>query len=184
MTSKKNAFWRFIFSLLPGAGEMYMGFLKMGVSTMGLFFASIMVPALLGFGAFAVVCMIIWFYSFFHVHNLASLSDEEFYSVEDDYIFPILNSSATGEIFLQNHKRTIAIVLIFIGVIMTWRGVLHLLGEYLPLEIYRSILQFSYALPKIVVGIAIIALGVTMIRGKKQQISESEKKEGLHGEKK
>lgn len=28
MTRKKHGFWLFIFSLLPGAGEMYMGFLN------------------------------------------------------------------------------------------------------------------------------------------------------------
>ena len=38
MTKKKSGFWTFIFSLLPGAAEMYMGFMKMGVSLMGLFF--------------------------------------------------------------------------------------------------------------------------------------------------
>ena len=37
MTHKKSSFWRFLFSLIPGAGEMYMGFLKMGTSLMALF---------------------------------------------------------------------------------------------------------------------------------------------------
>ena len=38
MTKKKSGFWTFVFSLLPGAAEMYMGFMKMGISLMGLFF--------------------------------------------------------------------------------------------------------------------------------------------------
>ena len=37
MRHKKNRFWTFLFSLFPGAGEMYMGFMKQGVSLMTLF---------------------------------------------------------------------------------------------------------------------------------------------------
>lgn len=39
--SKKSGFLRFIFSLIPGAGEMYMGFMKQGVTLMVLFLSLI-----------------------------------------------------------------------------------------------------------------------------------------------
>ena len=32
MQKQKRGFWLFIFSLIPGAGEMYMGFKKQGIS--------------------------------------------------------------------------------------------------------------------------------------------------------
>ena len=31
MKKQKHGFWVFIFSLIPGAGEMYMGFKKQGI---------------------------------------------------------------------------------------------------------------------------------------------------------
>lgn len=37
MTRKKRGFWTFCFSLIPGAGEMYLGFMKRGLSMMCLF---------------------------------------------------------------------------------------------------------------------------------------------------
>ena len=37
MIKKKNAILTFIFSLVPGAGEMFMGFMKQGVSLMSMF---------------------------------------------------------------------------------------------------------------------------------------------------
>ena len=37
MPTQKRGFWLFIFSLIPGAGEMYMGFFKQGISIMTLF---------------------------------------------------------------------------------------------------------------------------------------------------
>ena len=42
-TKKKNRFLTFCFSMLPGAAEMYMGFMKTGVSLMSLFMLVIMV---------------------------------------------------------------------------------------------------------------------------------------------
>ena len=73
MTNKKNSLWRFFFSLIPGAGEMYMGFLKMGVSLMSLFFAIIFIASSLWLGPLILIDIIVWFYSFFHVHNLAKI---------------------------------------------------------------------------------------------------------------
>lgn len=87
MTKKRNGFLRFCCSLLPGAGEMYMGFMKMGLSLMSMFFGIIVAASIFELGPLAVLAVIAWFYSFFHVHNLAGLSDEEFYAVEDDYLF-------------------------------------------------------------------------------------------------
>ncbi|MCI8355555.1 MAG: hypothetical protein HFI47_10905, partial [Lachnospiraceae bacterium] len=43
-TKKKSRFLTFCFSMLPGAGEMYMGFMRTGVSLMLLFFLSIYIP--------------------------------------------------------------------------------------------------------------------------------------------
>ena len=39
-----------------------------------------------GFDVGIILVSVIWFYSFFTVHNLVSLPDEEFYQQEDDYI--------------------------------------------------------------------------------------------------
>ena len=47
MIRKKSKGWTFILSLQPVAREMYMGFMKQGVSIMGLFFATIAVAATL-----------------------------------------------------------------------------------------------------------------------------------------
>ena len=65
MTRKKSRFLTFCCSLIPGAGEMYLGFLKQGVSIMSAF---VIVYAIGGFifPPLTVFCAVIWFYSFFH----------------------------------------------------------------------------------------------------------------------
>ena len=87
MTRKKRGFWTFCFSLIPGAGEMYLGFMKRGVSMMCLFLGWFAFCGVTGFSIGMCLLPVMWFYSFFQVHNLVSLPDEEFYQQEDDYLF-------------------------------------------------------------------------------------------------
>ena len=61
MTKKKSGFWTFIFSLLPGAAEMYMGFMKMGVSLMGLFFGLFIIGGFFGQSIFVLADIVVWF---------------------------------------------------------------------------------------------------------------------------
>ena len=102
MTHKNNSLWRFLFSLIPGAGEMYMGFFKAGTSLMSLFFFFIFAAASIGFGELLIIDVIVWFYSFFHVHNLAAMPDEEFYVVEDNYLFSLENVLEKGRSFFAS----------------------------------------------------------------------------------
>lgn len=61
---KGNGFWRFCFSLLPGAGEMYMGFMKQGAMLMTLFFGCGALSGWLNLDIFGYVLPVIWFYGF------------------------------------------------------------------------------------------------------------------------
>lgn len=177
MTQRKNGFWRFMFSLLPGAGEMYMGFMKMGVSLMSVFFAIVAVAAFLDLGPLMFIAVVVWFYGFFHVHNIAGMPDEEFYAVEDDYLFKISVSEKQGKELIHTYRNVIAAVLIILGVMMTWKGIFSMLSSYIPEGLYWMIHDIGERLPQIVVGIAIIILGIYMIRGKKQQLEDAERKE-------
>lgn len=174
MTQKKNGFWRFLFSLLPGAGEMYMGFMKMGLSLMTMFFGIVAVATVLEIGPLMFLAVIAWFYSFFHVHNLAGMPDEEFYAVEDEYLFKLSESEAQGRELVRTYRKVIAIILIVLGVVMTWKGLFRMLDRYLPSGLWNIINDIGYRLPQLVVGIAIIVLGVYMIQGKKQQLDHTE----------
>lgn len=182
MTHKNSSLWRFLFSLIPGAGEMYMGFLKAGTSLMALFIFIIFAAATFGFGELVVIDIIVWFYSFFHVHNLAALSDEEFYVVEDKYLFTFDSLTIKEKDFTKNNRKILAIILIIMGVLMTWRGVLYMLSQFLSWETYIHILNLTDNLPRIIIGIAIITLGIVMIQGKKEELNQAEKKEEIHGE--
>lgn len=180
MTRKKSGFLTFICSLLPGAGEMYMGFMKMGVSLMGAFFLIIALASWLEIGPLVFAAFIAWFYSFFHVHNLASMPDEEFYALEDDYLFHFANVGNQGE-EAQKKKKIIAAILILIGVILLWKSIFCALLFWFP-DVFDVLNGMGRFLAKVIVGLIIIALGVYMIRGKKQSIYGEEGNQNIYEE--
>lgn len=65
MVSKKNGFFRFLWSFIPGAGEMYMGFMKQGVTLMAVFAGIIAVAIAMNMVFFFFPLPIIWFILFF-----------------------------------------------------------------------------------------------------------------------
>ncbi len=179
MTKKKNGFLTFIFSLLPGAGEMYMGFFKQGISIMSAFFMLIFVSSWLNLGPLMFTLPVLWFYSFFHVHNLASLRDEEFYSIEDKYLFNYDDSKIQELLGRNKGRKILAIVLILFGVSAIFDIVMQVLESILnimniDMGWYYSI---SYNMPQFVFGLAIILLGIHLIRGKKKELYEIEERQ-------
>lgn len=174
MKQKKSKFLTFLFSLIPGAAEMYMGFFKMGVSLMGLEVLIYFVSAVLNFGVFILIGLLVWFYGFFHAHNLAGMPEAEFQALEDRYLFQFDHLKDAAEPMMKSYRKVIAAVLILVGVGMVGRGLMSLLRFYLPEEIYEIISHITYYIPQMVVGVGIIALGVLLIRGKKRELDEIE----------
>ena len=170
MTKKKNGFWTFWFSFIPGAGEMYMGFMKQGISLMGLFCLVIFLAYTLDMPAILFVGVIIWFYGFFHVHNIRSMDDEAFYGLEDQYLFHISELEPYTRDLGGKYKKVIGIGLIFWGAAVLWRNVWYIIREWMPDALRMFVSDFNYRLPQIVLAVVIIWIGLLMIRGKKQEL--------------
>lgn len=171
MTKQKRGFWLFIFSLIPGAGELYMGFQKKGLSIMILWWVCFAACSLLGFDAILFLLPIIWFYSFFQVHNLKSLSEEEFHSVEDKFLIPTEGLIADKKAFVKQYRNIIAIILIVLGISGVWDIATVWLCTLLPDAIYNYIEMFGYQLPTIAISIIMITIGVKLVKGKKEELS-------------
>ncbi|MCM1121875.1 MAG: hypothetical protein NC416_04770 [Eubacterium sp.] len=176
MQGRKSRFWLFIWSLVPGAGVMYLGFMKMGLSLMLGFMGLIAVAAITNLGVLAIFPIAMWFYSFFYSNHLASLDEQAFRAVEDQYLFGLggLDSVEEWDGKLSGKKRNVAaVVLIVLGAVMLWNAVFNLLCDIFGWD-NRILSQIYYFvrddLPRFVIGIAVIWLGIVMIRGKKENI--------------
>jgi hypothetical protein len=170
MIRKKSSFLTFWFSLLPGAGQMYMGFMKRGVSLMSAFFVLIFLTIWLSLGPLLLALPVIWFFAFFDTHNLRSMPDDEFYAMGDDYILiPEFAKEKTR--FLQSkYRNVLALALIIIGFSILWNNVYDLLDKYLPSFISTAIFNFGHYFPQLMIGFGIILLGLYLIRGKKKEL--------------
>ena len=174
---KKNKFFTFIFSLLPGAAEMYMGFMKNGLSMMIMFFISF-VPMIL-FNAMEFIMLlsvVLWFYGFFHARNIAGLEDADFEQFEDKYIWEEFGDLEWKESDQNRIRKWGAIFLIIIGVAALWDFFFYdIICRLIPGDYWNDIYPVVKDIPMVVFAILFIIIGIKMIRGKKEELNaESE----------
>lgn len=174
---KKNRFLTFCFSCMPGAGEMYMGFLKTGLSLMSIFLLSVFGLSYFRFEEFAVVIGVtMWFYSFFHANHLASLTDEEFAEVKDGYLFA--DGELSGQVaWASKYQKVVAGLLIAAGIIMLWNTATDMARSFLPEYVWRIMYTVGDYVPRIAVAFLIIVVGVKLIMGRKAQLLQQENNE-------
>lgn len=178
---KKNKILTFLFACIPGAGHMYLGFMKMGLSFMTLFFL-IMGLAFLADNIFYVltgpilmILPVIWFYAFFDCINKNGASDEEFASYQDHFLFtdiPELNQIKWNpNLFHSRVPRTVVgFILLLSGISMFSRNMLWMLGWDYDNLIYRILSRFFDYLPQVAISLAVIALGIWLIAGKRREL--------------
>lgn len=175
MKRKKNRFWTFWLSFIPGCVEMYTGFMKKGLSLMVAFWGIIAIAVVLELGPVVFLALIVWFYSFFHARNMAHMNENEISELEDDYLYHLESFGGLGKQLTQNYRKWTAVFLILLGAMLLLRIVIDMLLIILP-EPVRTMLGYLYSyVPQIMIGAVIIAIGVAMIKGKKQEFLEEEK---------
>lgn len=179
----KNSFFLFCFSLIPGAGEMYLGFMRQGCSLMGAFFAVIAFSTWLNWSPLLFLLPIIWFYSFFHSHNLYHTPDKEFYQMPDQFLFGLDTLDGLPGLVRKYHTW-VAVLLILVGVSALWSSLLDALYYILPEGFYSFYYKTAGLLPRFLVAVLIILLGLHLIRGKKQTLYHDrlEEKDGNQNE--
>ena len=181
MKKQKNRFWLLVFSLCPGAGHMYMGLMKMGLSFMLGFMGMIAVVSITQLAVLAVFPVTLYIYAFFHANNIGGMDAEQFAALEDEYLFGI-GGWDTSRFKLNMNKRNryiAAVVCIVIGVSMLWDQVFGMVRSYVGWDnpVMRDIYYFTRdALPRIAIAVAIIWFGVSLLRGKKFEAAETDRR--------
>lgn len=180
MKKQKNRFWLFIFSLCPGAGHMYMGLMKMGLSFMLGFMGLIAVTALTGLDVLAVLPFTLYIYAFFHANNIGGMDAEQFAALEDEYLFGIGEWDARRFKLNMNrrNRNIVAVVCIVLGVCMLWDLGFSMVRSYVGWDnpVMREIYYFTRdALPRIAIAVAIIWFGVSLLKGKRVDFVEKDR---------
>ncbi len=175
MAKKKNRLFTFFCSLIPGAGEMYLGFFKHGFSVMGLFFLMMFFSSIL-FPPLMFLAPVLWFYSFFHVNHLITLPDDEFYMIEDDYFFHIDRFIQDRSLLLTKYRKITSCTLIFLGAAILWQIVSDFIQMFcsrylsIPEPVQNLLFWINQRIPQIAIALGIIILGFWLIKQKKQDL--------------
>lgn len=120
---------------------------------------------------------IMWCYSFFHVHNLKSMSEDDFYAVEDSYLLHLDQFIGNADHFVKKYRKLIAVFLIIFGVSILWDNLRGLIMWLLPDTVANVLINLFYNVPSIIIAIAIIAVGIHMLNTKKQELDSEETSE-------
>lgn len=172
MRNKRSGFFTLCVSLVPGAGEMYMGLYKQGISLMSAFWGIIFIGSWAGLEVFFAALPVIWCYSFFRTHNFRNMSEEEFLLQEDRFLICNDIDFVGIEDMMKSHRKLVAGILIFLGVCM--------LGQ-ISLNVFRPLLEdflgglfwhISHYAAKFCVGVVIIASGIYMLKNGKEQMAK------------
>ena len=132
---RKSGFLTFCFACLPGAGEMYLGYMKRGLSVMIAFWGLIFVASLLNMGILGILAPIIWAYSFFDTSICARRRPEQVAANPDAYLFDV--ESIAG----SNWKNVVARRHNLFGGLLIFLGAYILYNTFLrPLlwDLYRT----------------------------------------------
>ncbi|HQD41444.1 MAG TPA: hypothetical protein PLE53_02360 [Bacillota bacterium] len=139
-----------LLSVVPGAGHMFLGYQKLGLELMTLFFFSFFFVDWLRIGFFMFIIPVIWFYSMFDALHKAS-GDRA--PVEEDHLSVL--DFIGGDKYKWSSSKLLGYGLILIGVLLIFDRII---SPMIPYEI-RNYLQTG------IVALLFIAGGVKILMG-------------------
>lgn len=157
---KKNGFLTFIFACIPGAGQMYYGYMQRGLSLITMFIACFIVGAIIN--PLAALAIIVWMYSFFDTYDLVrhlAAGDPK-----EDGLLLVGNFDDVKKLIPQ-HTKLVGWGLIGFGV---WALYDLLIGNWVY-KILTNVLGYGHAwdiingIPNLVVGGLLVFAGFKLL---------------------
>lgn len=166
----KNGVLTFLCAFVPGAGQMYQGYMKRGLSLLLLLFAAFFAGNL--FNVFMVLMLVVWMYSFFDTFNLrAQIAAGT--APADDYLVHFDAKDRQMVRFLTSSHKLVGWGLIAVGVIIFYNNiVMNTIGDLVwrwgqSSAFFRALYLVLENLPDVVFCVALILCGVWLVRGPK-----------------
>lgn len=164
----KNGFLTFCCAFIPGAGQMYQGYMKRGLSLILTACLIGMVSSLLN--PVLLLLVVVWMYSFFDTFNLRAqiIADT---APEDDYLVHFdPRDKRLARALLDSHKL-VGWALIAFGALIAYENIImNLLNDVLwrwgrDSVVFRAFYLVMDRLPDVVLCVALILCGAWLVRG-------------------
>ena len=157
---KKNGFLTFIFACIPGAGQMYYGYMQRGLSIAMILILCVMAATIVE--PLLFLCLVIWMYSFFDTYDL--IRHMAAGEPKEDSLLVLGNYEEIKKLVPQ-HNRLIGWGLIGFGV---WALYDLLIGNWVY-KILTNVLGYGHAwdiingIPNLVVGGLLVFAGFKLL---------------------
>lgn len=157
---KKNGFLTFIFACIPGAGQMYYGYMQRGLSITMMLILCLMAATVVE--PLMFLCLVIWMYSFFDTYDL--IRHMAAGEPKEDSLLVLGNYEEIKKLIPQ-HNRLIGWGLIGFGV---WALYDLLIGNWVY-KILTNVLGYGHAwdiingIPNLVVGGLLVFAGFKLL---------------------
>ena len=167
---QKNGILTFLFAFIPGAGQMYQGYLKRGLSLILMCCAICMVAALISPAAFFLI--VVWMYSFFDTFNLRAQIATGTAPADDYLVHFDPKDKRLVQMMLDSHKL-VGWTLIAFGVLIAYENILmNALNDLMwrwgkNNPFFRAFYLVMDQLPQVVVCVALIVCGIWLVKGPK-----------------
>lgn len=157
---KKNGFLTFIFACIPGAGQMYYGYMQRGLSIAMILILCVMAATIVE--PLLFLCLVIWMYSFFDTYDL--IRHMAAGEPKEDSLLVLGNYEEIKKLVPQ-HNRLIGWGLVGFGV---WALYDLLIGNWVY-KILTNVLGYGHAwdiingIPNLVVGGLLVFAGFKLL---------------------
>ena len=157
---KKNGFLTFIFACIPGAGQMYYGYMQRGLSIAMMLILCVMAATVIQ--PLLFLCLVIWMYSFFDTYDL--IRHMAAGEPKEDSLLVLGNYEEVKKLVPQ-HNRLIGWGLVGFGV---WALYDLLIGNWVY-KILTNVLGYGHAwdiingIPNLVVGGLLVFAGFKLL---------------------
>ena len=157
---KKNGFLTFIFACIPGAGQMYYGYMQRGLSIAMMLILCVMAATVIQ--PLLFLCLVIWMYSFFDTYDL--IRHMAAGEPKEDSLLVLGNYEEIKKLVPQ-HNRLVGWGLIGFGV---WALYDLLIGNWVY-KILTNVLGYGHAwdiingIPNLVVGGLLVFAGFKLL---------------------
>ena len=159
---KKNLFFTFCFSFIPGAGQMYQNYMKRGLSIMCLAGLLLIFATLLETVIFVVPFLVVMAYSFFDTYNIRVLIGTE-QEIEDEYILKEI------EVDFDKIKgnKLLGVGILLVGIYLLINNVLYNMVRYSEIDFLVNFIRtIRMYFPSLIVSAITIGIGIKMISKK------------------
>ena len=175
MHPNPNKFLTVLFSFIPGAGHMYLGLMRRGISLMLGFALSIFGAAYFSMHPyirlllylFGMFIPVMWFIAFFDFWRYPRMSPEEKAQVTDEFLIP-KGVKLPGGAAMRKARVAGGILLILAGAFQLYQTVFQrMVYDYLHSQ---RVIAFFDNMPTLLTALGIIAIGLLLIFWKSRQI--------------